>query len=151
MTWTYAGDPSATSLAAVRFLIGDTNTLDQQLNDAEINFALSESGSNKYDAAIYCCDALAAKYSRDVNSQIESVREDATTRMNQYISLAARLKLRAESQATDGGIGIPYVGGVTESGIDLVRSDTDRKQPAFTDDRFNNPPGYDDNELLNSQ
>jgi hypothetical protein len=35
MTFTYAGDPSASTLAALRFLIGDTITGDQQLSDEE--------------------------------------------------------------------------------------------------------------------
>ncbi len=36
MAWTYGGDPSANARDAIRFLIGDTDTNDQLLNDAEI-------------------------------------------------------------------------------------------------------------------
>ena len=45
MAWTYAGDPAASNLATVRFLIGDTDTTDQLLNDAEITGVGSASGS----------------------------------------------------------------------------------------------------------
>ena len=62
MTWTYEGDPAVSSLAAVRFHIGDTNTRRQLLSDEEINYILSEE-SNTRKAAISCLVSLIAKFS----------------------------------------------------------------------------------------
>jgi len=46
MTWTYGGAPGTTTSAtrrdAVRLLVGDTDTTDQQITDEEIAFGLSQ-------------------------------------------------------------------------------------------------------------
>jgi len=60
MAWTYSGDPAASDLDMVRFLIGDTDTADQQLFDAEINALLAS--NSVIGAAVQCCQTIAAKY-----------------------------------------------------------------------------------------
>ena len=63
MAWTYSGDPSSSDRDKVRFLIGDTDTNNQLLQDAEITFLLNQWNSDAYVAAAHACDALAAKFS----------------------------------------------------------------------------------------
>jgi len=150
MTWTYAGDPAASTLAAVRFLIGDTDTNDQQLQDAEINFAIAAT-SDKYTAAIFCAQSLAAKYSRLCDTAIESVRVSANQQYEHYRGLIGILTTQAAQNSLYGGLGSPYVGGVSISEIENVREDTDRPAAAFSRDKFHNPPsGEQADELFGS-
>ncbi len=149
MAWTYGGDPSASTLAAVRFLIGDTDTNDQQLQDAEITFAITAT-SDQYGAALFCANSLAAKYSRMADTQIESVRVSASQQYDHYRAMIVDLKAMAETFATGAGIGTPWVGGVSISDIDSNRENTDRPASAFAGDKFHNPPsGSDLSELFN--
>jgi hypothetical protein len=62
--WSYSGDPSARPLDTVRFLIGDTDSSDKQLADAEILWYLSSTNGNVYQAGARACGQLGAKYSR---------------------------------------------------------------------------------------
>ena len=57
MTWTYTGDPNVSDRDKIRFLIGDTDTNDQLVNDEEIEWALTEAGSI-YQAAHDLCTQL---------------------------------------------------------------------------------------------
>lgn len=61
MSWSYSGDPSASSLDKVRFLSGDTDTNNQQISNEEITFLLSEWNSDAYIAASEACVAIAGK------------------------------------------------------------------------------------------
>jgi len=61
VTWTY--DPTqllTTPMMQVRYLIGDTKDTDRQVQDEEIQFALSERPS-VYGAAAIVCRALSAQ------------------------------------------------------------------------------------------
>jgi len=68
MAWTYSGDPANSNRDAVRFLCGDTDTTNQQINDAEIAFLLSQWNSNTYLAAAFACDAIAGIYASKADS-----------------------------------------------------------------------------------
>ena len=41
MTWSYSGDPSASSLDEVRFLVGDTDSTEQLVQNEEIAYAIN--------------------------------------------------------------------------------------------------------------
>jgi hypothetical protein len=70
MTWTYSGDPGASTLDEVRFLIQDTDTDDQLLSDEEINY-LADGYGDPYSAAVAAVVSLIGKAAR---SQEESKR-----------------------------------------------------------------------------
>ena len=54
MAWTYDGDPSANARDAIRFLIGDTDTNDQLLADAEVAWVNSQvTGSDTATTGLY--------------------------------------------------------------------------------------------------
>ena len=95
MAWTYSGDPSASSLDAVRFLIGDTDTTNQLLQNAEITFLYSQWNSNAYLAAAHACDALYSKfaaksdYSRSVGDL--SISTQFGQQADRYRALGAQL------------------------------------------------------------
>ena len=69
MAWSYSGNPADSEKDAVRFLIGDTDTDDQLLSDAEINYVIVESGGSIYQAAHDAAYAIAGKFSRMASSK----------------------------------------------------------------------------------
>jgi len=146
MAWTYdASDLDTTTasgrLNTVRLLVGDTDTLDQQKQDEEVVFALSESSDNVYTAAGWICRAIAAKYSRLVNSEMDgSLRAEYSSLSKQYVTLSQGLEY--QGKVTSGSSLGLAAGGLTKSDVTSVRSNTDRVEGAFRRDRFRNPPSY---------
>lgn len=65
MTFTYSGNPGASALDEVRFLIQDTDSNDPLLTNEEINYLLTAYG-DPYLAAISSVTALIAQASRVV-------------------------------------------------------------------------------------
>lgn len=65
MVWSYSGDPGASNLDEIRFLIQDTDTDDQLLSDEEINY-LYDSYGDAYSAAVAAVGVLIAQASRAV-------------------------------------------------------------------------------------
>ena len=145
MTFTYDFDDLNTTTAtgrrnAVRFLVGDTDPLDVQVQDDEIAFALTESGDNVYEAGAYCCRAIAAKYSRRVDTELDGALSASYSDLHShYLALAESLEAESKKQS---GLGVK-AGGLSKAAISVVRQDTDRVTPSFRRDRFRNPPNYD--------
>ena len=143
--FTYDPDDLSTSTASgrrnvVRFLVGDTDSLEQQATDEEVTFALSQSTDSVHYAAAYICRAIAAKYARRVNTDLDgAISADYSDIHTHYISLADTLEAEAKKQS---GLGVK-AGGISEAAIAVVRQDTDRVTPSFRRDRFRNPPNYD--------
>jgi len=69
MAWTYSGDPASSDRDKVRFLIGDTDSTDQLLQDAEVLYVISEAGGSIYQAAHDAAYAVASKFSRMATSK----------------------------------------------------------------------------------
>lgn len=92
MTWTYSGDPSSSPRNELRYLIGDTDTADKQVQDEELDYHLTKNGNNAVSAAIDACEALAAKYARRVNREVGDLRIESERLMDHYIKLAKRLQ-----------------------------------------------------------
>jgi hypothetical protein len=145
MTWTYGGAPGTTSAAtrrdAVRLLVGDTDTTEQQTSDEEIAFALSQGSDDIYVAGAIICRAISGKYARLVDSSVESVSSSYSQRAAQYAELAVRLT-KDSKRLGSVGLGVPDAGGISISDMISVESDTDRVPGAFRIDQFNNPPRY---------
>ena len=145
MTFTYDVDDLGTTTAsgrrnAVRFLVGDTDSTDVQVQDDEIAFALAQSGDNVYEAGAYCCRAIAAKYSRRVDTELDGALSASYSDLHaHYMALAENLESESKKQS---GLGIK-AGGLSKATISLLRQDTDRVPPSFRRDRFRNPPNYD--------
>jgi hypothetical protein len=67
VTFTYSGDPSSSTRDAVRFLIQDTDTTDQLMQNAEIQWLLDSANDSVYQAAHDACYALASRFNRLAN------------------------------------------------------------------------------------
>lgn len=146
MSWSYDATNLSTTTAsgrlnAVRLLLGDTDTLDQQVQNEEITFALEQANNNVYYAAAWSARVVAGKYSRKVNTSIDGVlRADYSDLVAQYSSLADRLEYQGKKSGAALGV---TAGGISKATITAVRSNTDRVEGSFRRDRFHNPPGYE--------
>ena len=138
MAWSYDEgnlntDDTLGRLNAVRLLIGDTATNDQQVQDEEVVFGLAQANNNVYSAGAWVCRTLAAKYSRNVDSEISgALKESASQLQDHYNSLADNLEYQGSKL---GGLGIA-AGGIRVSTVDGVRANTNRVKPEFNKDQF---------------
>ena len=105
MTWTYSGDPSASDLDEVRFMLQDTDTTDQLMPDEEIQFVIDKwagvVGSNIWAAAI-CAETLAAKFAREVSVSGDGVSVAVQDLQDKYDRLAASLREQHKTFAGSG-------------------------------------------------
>lgn len=142
MAWSYSGDPSTSDKDAVRFLIGDTDITDQQMQDEEITFLLTLYGGNIYTAAIVAARSLASKYARFPDVRIGDYSTSNSQRFNAYLALAKQL----EQTQTAGLIHKvkPYAGGISIADKQQDEQNTDRVRPAFTRNDMTFPGTSDD-------
>ena len=100
MSWSYDSTDLDTTTASgrlntVRLLVGDTDTLDQQVQNEEVLFALSESGDNVYYAAAWAARAISSKFSRRVTTSLDgSLSANYSDLAKQYKSLLMTLSIR---------------------------------------------------------
>ena len=131
MTWTYSGDPSASSRDAVRFLLRDTSgsTAVATLADEEIAWLLTENGDNVYFAAVDAAGELGAKYASLVQTKtVGSLSITYASRAQSFKDLAKSLKDRAGAHTTIK----PFSGGISKADKSDNRSDDDWNQPNFS-------------------
>lgn len=128
MSWTYTADPANSTRDAVRLLIGDTDTNDQQLQDGEISWFLSQAGGSALQGAIAACRALQAKYARLADTTVDDVQVRASQRRDGYRALIASL----QAQAATSPSALPYCGGISIADKAAREADTDRVEPFFT-------------------
>jgi lipoate-protein ligase A len=125
-------------LYTVRLLTGDTDCSSPLSQDEEISFALTQNGDSVYTAAVWICRAIAAKFSRLVDTQLDGALEVRySDRSKQYNQLA--FQLEAQGKKLSGralGIG---GGGVTVSAVALAEADSNRIKSAFRVNQFDNP------------
>ena len=133
MAWTYSGDPSSSAKDAVRFLIGDTNSTNQLLQDAEISYLLNLYNQAPMNAAIRACETIMAKYSRLADESAGQVSISFSQRAKGYSSMLANLKTRLYSE--DCGI---IAGGISVSDKTRVQLNSDRVKPEFNKHMFEN-------------
>lgn len=128
MTWTYSWDQLLSNpVYAVRLLIGDTVSSDQQLQDEEINFYVGRR-STLYGAAAECCRSLSAKFSRTVDFGAGSNSAKYSQLAKAYIAQA----LMFEQKAAMSGAATPYSGGTSISDMLTNEANGDRVLPSFT-------------------
>jgi hypothetical protein len=93
MTFTYSGDPTTSLRNRVRFLINDTDTNDALFSDEELDYLISEWGTNVYEICRAACETLVSRFSRLADSTSKSVgdisvSESYTSKSKQYQDLA---------------------------------------------------------------
>jgi hypothetical protein len=145
MSWSYEeydlnNTTASGRLNTVRLLVGDTDSLDQQVQNEEVLFALSENGNNVYYAGAWVARAISAKYSRKVTTQLSgALSADYSDLAKQYIVLADNLEYQGKTSGAAVGV---LAGGISKSTVEAVRGNTNRIEGSFRRDRFKNPPSY---------
>lgn len=145
MAWSYDPTDLDTTTASgrlntVRLLVGDTDTVDQQSQNEEIMFSLGQNGNNVYYAAAWVARAISSKYSRQVTTKLDgALSANYSDLAKQYKTLAEDLEYQGKTSGAVIGI---LAGGITKSGVEAVRADTNRIEGSFRRDRFKNPPSY---------
>lgn len=113
MAWSYSGNPADSPVDEIRFLIGDTDTLDQLLQNEEIQFLYDTwftiYGTVFYVAAI-CCETIAASYAREASHSADGVSVDLGQIQDKFTKQAETLREQHASLLIGG---VPDVGGVT--------------------------------------
>lgn len=141
MSWTYGGDPAANARDAIRFLIGDTDTTDQLLSDEEIAWVNTEASGTStgttalYDAASRCCLTIASKLAREADKSIGDLSVSMSQRATAYREQASALKALS---GREGGVPIPYAGGITISDKDIDEENSDIFRSWFSSGQFEN-------------
>ena len=124
----------------VRALIGDTTaydpTPDESLDDQEITFALTKSGSEIYAAASFACRMLRAKLARFCDVKATDYSEAFSQRAKQL----AELQKDLDRQALLGGTEVS-AGGIEVSDFETADEDTTLVQPSFKVGMTDNPEG----------
>lgn len=133
MTWSYLGQPGTGDATqrrdAVRFLVKDTISTRQLVQDEEIDFLLTQNNNNVWGAAADACDKLAAR-----EAQSKSVGDLSLSGFGDtYRGLGKEYRRRLGSQL------VPFAGGISVGDKEAREADTDRVAPAFARDLHGNP------------
>jgi len=136
MSFTYSGDPANSTRDAVRFMVQDTDQADYFLENAEIDWLISEESTTKA-AAARAAKAIATQFARLADTDIESVSVKYSQKQRQYLQMATRLEIEA---ASGSGVASPDVNGVSIGDMESVREDDDRPRDRFYRGQFDNPP-----------
>lgn len=129
MAWTY--NPAlSTAKDRVRLLIGDTDQADGLLSDEEISFLLSSNGGDENLAGAEACEALAAKFARQVDTKNGALSVAASQRYRAYAQRASILRERTTMFAE------VFAGGLSRSGKASLDDDADLVQPRFSRGMF---------------
>lgn len=111
MTFTYSGDPTASILDEIRFMVGDTDANNPLLQNEEICFALRKFENEIYQASIYLCRRIliAASSLVDSMSGLESVRGSQIQAQfkNRIADLEMEMAQNSPPQLAFGGLNLP--------------------------------------------
>jgi len=123
LTFSYSGDPGASDLDALRFLIGDTDSADEQLTDEELSYLLTEHDDSVRHAGLSACRRLIAKYSRYVDQRTGDIDIKYSQRLAHLRGVIADIR--------QGLVPSVYAGGISKADIESVQEDDDRQGPVF--------------------
>lgn len=112
MGWSYTGDPLSSPIDAIRFLIGDTDSTEPQLQDEEIAFLVTtwRNKGTMYWAASQAAETIAAKYTREIALSSDSQTLDLSQLSQKYMTLAEQLRSKHWQLLAGGNVD---VGGIT--------------------------------------
>lgn len=124
MPFTYSGDPSASDLDRVRFQLGDTDSTDPMLQDAEIQYCIDQE-SSFLGAIARACEAIAQRFSREASFKAGDLSQDLLGRAKHWSERADEYRKRAFSAHA------PVAGGLSKSAKEAQEQDKDAVQPYF--------------------
>ena len=143
MAWTYDASDLDTStysgrLNVVRFLVGDTDASNPQVQNEEVSFSLTLKSNDVTLAAKYIAEHLYARYSSyvdvELDGQLKLTYKDLADR---YLQMSISLDSRASEASVKLGV---LSTGTTPTGWTTAINDPNRITPAFTEGQFDNDP-----------
>lgn len=107
MTFTYSGDPGTSTRNKVRFLLNDTLSTDALFTDEELDYLITEWGTDVYEICRAAAETLASKFTRLADSTSKSVGDlsislSYSAKAQQYRELAASFLARRMRKAPPG-------------------------------------------------
>lgn len=152
MSWSYNPADLVTTttsgrLNTVRLLIGDTDEADKILEDEEIRFSLAQTNDNVYYAGAWACRIIAAKFSRLVDTTLDSAGSSKYSHRIDHFTLLANQLSDLGKKTYGKSLGLA-IGGVSKADMEAVNANPDRVKPAFAVGQFDNmratayPLGY---------
>lgn len=131
----YGNNPSGSATDAVRLLVGDvsTSTAAELLTDNSYTYFINTTPSH-YAAAALAANSLAAMYAAEgTEKEVGDLRLKRTEDPEYWSALGRRLDRMASKMTA------PYAGGISKSDKSSVKADSDRAEPAFVRNQFDNP------------
>jgi len=125
MAWSYGGNPVPGSLDEIRFLIGDTDSTNQLIQDGEVKYVMAQTSSSQ-ECAAQCCEAVAAKLTGKADMSIGNVRVSFSQQAKSYMTLAVQLRAKVSLMI------MPYAGGMSQGEKDAAASNTDAVKSIFS-------------------
>lgn len=118
----------STTRGKVRFRVGDTDSNDPLLTDAEVDFVLDDSNDDFLVASVKACRAIVAKLAREVNASAAGINSSRQSKFEQYRKLLEDL----EADVVSSGAASTYVGGISKDREQTADEDTDLRPNAFS-------------------
>lgn len=134
MTWTYSGDPSTSPKDEVRFLLGDTDTNDQLIQDEEIEYLLT-TWEHPILAASYAAEQIATGFTRHVSISGDGMSWSGGELADKFWNLADALRARFRRTSRPR----PYAGGLSKRERELDDLDDDLEQTAIRSKLHDHP------------
>ena len=103
MSFSYSGDPLSSPVDECRFLIGDTDENDHIMQDEEIEYLISQSGTNVNLLRYNLFSHAATVYAKAIKRSLGPQSEDPTQRLNFFKQQAEEYKYKLSSQ----GVSLP--------------------------------------------
>lgn len=109
MSWTYAGDPSASPMAELRFIIQDTDSSLQLLSDEELQY-LIDIWMERFDSITYvgsvAAGVIARKFTGIVSVTADGVSVSTADLASRYRDMAAALRQEYKAAQVGGLVDI---------------------------------------------
>jgi hypothetical protein len=133
----YSGDPSASTIDAIRFYLGGSIS-DALLSDAEIQYFISTNASYSTDPMLLAaalCTNIMSKFAGEVAITGDGITYSGDQIQEKYAALAE--SLREQWQRQNGSKGAPYAGGIDR----CEWTDPTTRAPLFALGRNDDPYG----------
>lgn len=98
MSFSYSGNPAASPVDRLRFLLMDTNQNAAVFSDEELTYLINEYGDNDVMLQYQAFSQAATKFALSIKRSLGPQSEDPTARLNYFKSKADELKAKLVSK-----------------------------------------------------
>ncbi len=98
MSFTYSGNPAASPVDNLRFILMDTNPNAAVFSDEELTYLINEYGENETMLQYQAFSQAATKFAFSIKRSLGPQSEDPTARLNYFKSKADELKAKLVSK-----------------------------------------------------